>query len=93
LGGDFGFQGGRFLQVKVYSNVELIPKKQYLLLWNQSIDAVSTPWFITLTKVIKHISDWSRINQTTVAWFCERLHCANYPRPLRWSQAMRSSRR
>ena len=28
---------GRFLQVKTYSKVELIPKKQYLLLWNQSI--------------------------------------------------------
>jgi len=27
---------GRFLQVKTYSDVELIPKNQYLLLWNQS---------------------------------------------------------
>ena len=37
FGGDFGFQGGRFLQVETYSNVELIPKNQYLLLWNQSL--------------------------------------------------------
>jgi len=36
---------------------------------------------------------WSRINQTAVAWFCETLHCTNYPIPLRWSQAMRFSRR
>jgi len=27
------------------------------------------------------MSDWSRINQTTVTWFCETLHCTNYPRP------------
>jgi len=29
--------GGRFLPVKTYYNFEFIPKKQYLLLWNQSI--------------------------------------------------------
>ena len=37
----------------------------------------------------------SRINQTTVTWFCETLHCTNYPLRL-WlvgSQALRSSRR
>jgi len=27
------------------------------------------------------MSDWSRINQTTATWFCETLHCTNYPRP------------
>ena len=61
----------------------------------KAFDARSTPWFVT--KVIKHISEWSRINQTTVTWFCETLHCTNYPRPLRlWlvgSQASRFSRR
>jgi len=37
FGGRFRFPGGRFLQVKTYSNVELISKNQYLLLWNQSL--------------------------------------------------------
>jgi len=36
-----------------------------------------------VTKAIKHISDWSRISQTTVTWFCATLHCTKYPRPLR----------
>ena len=35
--GGFRFLEGRFLQVKTYSNVQMIPKNQYLLLWNQSI--------------------------------------------------------
>jgi len=47
----------------------------------KAFDARSTPRFVT--KLIKHISDWLLINQTTVTWFCETLHCNNYPRPLR----------
>jgi len=38
---------GRFLQVKTYSDVELIPKNQYLLLGIKAIDARSTPWLVT----------------------------------------------
>jgi len=37
FGGRFWFPGGRFLQVETYSNVKLIPKNQYLLLWNQTL--------------------------------------------------------
>jgi len=61
----------------------------------KAFDTRSTPWFVA--KVIKHISDGSRINQTTITWFCETLHCTNYPRPLRLrlvgSQALRFSGR
>jgi len=52
--GRFRFPGGRFLQVKTYSNVELIPKKINICYFGiKAFDARSTPWFVT--KLIKHI--------------------------------------
>jgi len=82
---------GAILQVKTYTNVELIPPKKFCYFEINAFDAFSTPWFVT--KVIKHITDWSRIKLTS---FCITLHCTHYPRPLRLSlvgsQALRFSR-
>jgi len=81
LGGDFGFQGGDFCRWKHTQMLNWFQKINICYFGIKAFDARSTPWFVT--KVIKHISDWSRINQTTVTWFCETFHCTNYPRPLR----------
>jgi len=42
----------------------LIPKYNFCYLGIKAFDALSTPWFVT--KVIKHVSDWSRINQANI---------------------------
>ena len=96
LGGDSGFQGGGDVcRLKHTQMFNWFQKINICYFGIKAFDARSTPWFET--KVIKHISDWSRINQTTVTWFCETLHCTKYPRPMRlWlvgSQALRFSRR
>jgi len=70
--GDFSFQGGNFCRLKHTQMLHWFQKKQYLLLWNQSIWCTPTPWFVT--KVIKHISDWSRNDQTNIVLCKVALH-------------------
>jgi len=40
----------------------LIKKNNICYFGIKAFDALSTPWFIT--KAVKHVSDWSRNNQT-----------------------------
>jgi len=95
LGVDFSVHGDDFCRLKHTQMLTWFQKNNICYFGIKAFDARSTPWFVT--KLIKHISDWSRINQTTVTWFCETLHCTNYPRPLRlWlvgSQALWFSQR
>jgi len=95
FGGDFGFQGGDFRRLKHTRMFNWSPKNNICYFGIKVFDPCSTPWFVT--KVIKLISGWSRISQTTVTWFCQTLHCTKHPKPLGlWlvvGQALRFSRR
>jgi len=74
FGADFGFQGGRpFLQVKTYSNVELIPKNQYLLLWNQSL-------WCTFDSMVRNKAYKTHIGLVT--------HQSNYCKMVLWNASL-----
>jgi len=61
----------------------LIQKNNICYFGIKAFDALSTPWFVT--KVIKHMSDWSRNSQTNMVLCNASLHQLSYPRPLKLS--------
>jgi len=62
FGGRFRFPGGDFCRLKHTQMLNWFQKIYICYFGIKAFDARSTPWFVT--KVIKHISDWSR----TGAW-------------------------
>jgi len=73
-GGDFVIYEfwGQFLRVKSYFKCLIDSKNNIYYFWIKVFDALPTPWFVT--KVIKHILDWSRINQTNIVLCNVSLH-------------------
>ena len=73
FGGDFNFQRDDFCWLKHNYNLEFIPKKKYLLLWNQSIWCTFDS--VDHNKAKKHtILGWWRYNQANIVLCDTSMH-------------------